>query len=198
MPISGNRFSMTISQDRARAGGSHPPMIDSGRLAGDGATWPAGLILARNMAGSFVPYGELVQAIGAGDGAVQVFTAALGPVEPGSLVVTDGVETFSDDGFGSLTGSAGGSGKVNYATGKLSVDFNAAPANAVAVEASYIPEPQAVLDEETETVNGQAGAAPVITHGPVRKELLKVGLAAPEAPSAGLVRQLATHGIWAV
>jgi hypothetical protein len=43
---------------------------------------------------------------------------------------TDGVETFIDDLSGNLTGSAGGTGTINYTTGEYSITFNA-PATTV-------------------------------------------------------------------
>lgn len=44
---------------------------------------------------------------------------------------TDGVETFTDNYDGTLTGSAGGTGTVNYATGAYDITFNVAAAGAV-------------------------------------------------------------------
>lgn len=46
------------------------------------------------------------------------------------LTITDGVETFTDDYNGVLTGSAGGTGTINYTTGAWAVTFAVAPANA--------------------------------------------------------------------
>jgi len=48
------------------------------------------------------------------------------PMIAGSLSITDGVETFSDDGAGNLTGDAGGTGAIDYTTGVWSATFNAA------------------------------------------------------------------------
>ena len=42
----------------------------------------------------------------------------------GTVIVTDGTETFTDDGLGVLTGDAGGTGTVNYDTGAYSIVFN--------------------------------------------------------------------------
>lgn len=58
------------------------------------------------------------------------FTMALSAgmaIIPGTVIVTDGTETFTDNGGGVLTGDATGTGTVNYATGVVSVSFNAAP-----------------------------------------------------------------------
>ncbi len=54
-----------------------------------------------------------------------------------SVTVTDGVESFVDDGSGVLTGDAGGTGTVNYTTGQITLTFNAAPLNGAAIAASY-------------------------------------------------------------
>lgn len=53
------------------------------------------------------------------------------------VVVTDGVETFTDDFNGVLTGSEGGTGTINYATGAISVTFNTAVAGSTNVLVDY-------------------------------------------------------------
>lgn len=79
------------------------------------------------------------EVIGTGDDSQTVFSATLAevPVVPGTVSVTDGVETFSDDGLGNLTGDAGGSGTIDYETGEISVTFNAAVAAATDVMVDY-------------------------------------------------------------
>lgn len=79
------------------------------------------------------------EVIGTGDDTEVTFNATLdgSPVVPGTVVVSDGVEAFSDGGLGVLTGSAGGTGTIDYNTGEISVTFNAAPATAADIEASY-------------------------------------------------------------
>jgi len=59
------------------------------------------------------------------------------PILQGSLSITDGVETFADNGGGLLTGNAGGTGTIVYSTGVWSVTFNAAVTAGVAIEATY-------------------------------------------------------------
>lgn len=61
------------------------------------------------------------------------------PVVSGSVSVSDGVEFFVDDGQGLLTGSLGGSGTIEYATGVYSLTFNTHPTSAVL--GSYSPSP---------------------------------------------------------
>ena len=63
-----------------------------------------------------------------GNGILTVFSGTLDnrPIEPGTMVITDGVESFSDDGLGILTGSAGGAGTVDYETGAVAVTFHTA------------------------------------------------------------------------
>jgi hypothetical protein len=79
------------------------------------------------------------EVIGTGDGVAVTFSFTLAniPVEAGTVSITDGVETFSDNGDGTLTGSAGGSGTIDYETGAGSVTFAAAPASGASITADY-------------------------------------------------------------
>jgi len=60
------------------------------------------------------------------------------PIEPGSLVITDGITTFTDNGIGgfTVTGSGTPGGTINYTTGAFSVQFTAAN-NTAPVTATY-------------------------------------------------------------
>lgn len=73
---------------------------------------------------------EVVEAetIGTGAGSPGPFAATLSyvPLRPGTVQVTDGSETITDDGEGVLAGDGGGSGTIDYATGAISVTFGAA------------------------------------------------------------------------
>lgn len=76
-----------------------------------------------------------------GDGATTAFAntyTAQAPFLPGSVVVDDTVEVFSDNGSGVLTGNLGGTGTVNYTTGAVAVTFNTAPTNGQVIQASFI------------------------------------------------------------
>jgi hypothetical protein len=68
----------------------------------------------------------ITEQIETGDGITASYAGTLNffPISPGSLSITDGVETFIDNGLGILTGSAGGTGTIVYATGVWSVTFN--------------------------------------------------------------------------
>jgi len=61
------------------------------------------------------------------DGASLAYTTYLAHPEVlrGSVSITDGTETFTDDGNGTLTGDQGGDGTVNYTTGYVTLNFNA-------------------------------------------------------------------------
>ena len=76
---------------------------------------------------------------GDGDTSPPAGTLAKLPAIAGTVEVTDalGQETFSDNGDGTLTGSAGGSGTVDYATGAVSLTYNAVLAAATQVWATY-------------------------------------------------------------
>lgn len=82
-----------------------------------------------------------------GDGATVTFSTTLSqvPILPNTLIVTDNTETFADTNTNfnatqpvALTGSAGGTGSINYSTGALSVTFNTAPSSGQAIYVSYV------------------------------------------------------------
>jgi hypothetical protein len=83
---------------------------------------------------------ELVfnEAIGVGNGSNTTFSKILDftPVRGATLTVTAGSVTGTDDGNGNITGT-GISGSINYTTGALNVTFTTAPADGVAVTATY-------------------------------------------------------------
>jgi len=89
------------------------------------------------------------EAYGTGNGVLVTFAQTLAFKAAGatrncfSVSVTDGVETFTDTGNGTLTGSAGGTGTVNYATGACSVTFAVAPLNLAAITSTYLWEDSA-------------------------------------------------------
>lgn len=79
------------------------------------------------------------EVVGTGDGGTQVYNGFLAfpPVRTGTLKITDGTETFTDNGAGVLTGSAAGTGTINYSTGAFALDFNANVGNGTSITASY-------------------------------------------------------------
>jgi len=101
------------------------------------------------------------QTFGTGDAATVTFAGTLGSgyrLIPETIVIGDATETFTDDGAGVLTGSDGGTGTVVYSSGAVSATFNAAPADGVAVSASYAAynesAPIAVLYANADTADG--------------------------------------------
>lgn len=83
------------------------------------------------------------ESIGTGDGTTLLFTETLdfkaGDAKRNCFYVsvTDTVETFTDNRNGTLTGSAGGTGTINYATGAISVTFAVAPTNTQDITSDY-------------------------------------------------------------
>lgn len=72
-----------------------------------------------------------------GDGTTTTFGITLqAPVVPGSVAVTDGTQTLTDNGAGGLNGN--GLGTVDYTAGDLSATFTGAPAAGVPVTVSYL------------------------------------------------------------
>lgn len=79
-----------------------------------------------------------------GNGVLKTFTGTLAFKAANSkrtcffVTFTDSVETFTDNYDGTLTGTAGGTGTINYTTGEYSITFAVAPLNAANnVKATY-------------------------------------------------------------
>lgn len=85
-----------------------------------------------------VPIQDIQEIVGRGDGATATYTGTLvnKPIVCGSLVITDGVKTATDDGAGGFTGDVS-AGAINYTTGVYSVTFDANITSGNAVTASY-------------------------------------------------------------
>jgi len=64
-------------------------------------------------------------------------TLTVFPIVPGSFVVTDGLETFTDNSAGILTGNLGGTGTIAYTTGVWNVTFNTAVSVGVVISGVY-------------------------------------------------------------
>ena len=74
------------------------------------------------------------------DGVATSFTGILyhTPIVRGSVTATDGVQTFNDNGDGTLSPTAGvGSGTINYYTGAISLTFAAFAALDTAIRSTY-------------------------------------------------------------
>jgi hypothetical protein len=74
-----------------------------------------------------------------GDGTPGPFNGWLSrpPVVPNTVSITDGTETFTDDGAGNLTGSLGGTGTIDYVSGIVNLTFNGNVTNGVPIRAFY-------------------------------------------------------------
>lgn len=70
---------------------------------------------------------------------ITIFTLeSTGEIQPGTVVVTDGTNTFTDNGFGVLVGVPAGSGTINYATGAITIT-GATASTALLINYSYFP-----------------------------------------------------------
>jgi hypothetical protein len=196
MTINGQVGSFSRDEERAQIPG-HDPVVLSGKLTANDGVYPTGLVLTHNVSGVLIALAEVPdEVIATGNGATQVYndTVASSPVEPGTLAITDGVETFTDDGSGRLAGSAGGSGTINYKTGAVSLDFNANVGNGTDITADYVTAVSGVLDEQTDTAYSASGL--YVAHGTVDTTVLKVGKTAKAAPSEALLMLLQKKGIY--
>ncbi|WP_291325260.1 hypothetical protein [Desulfovibrio sp. UCD-KL4C] len=142
-----------------------------------------------------VPFDSTISGttIGNGDDATTDFSNTLGAVMPGTLTITDRIETFTDNGGGILVSDAAGiSGNVDYSTGAFAISFKAAPAVDVPITADHKPVPAGILKRTAEVGDTEGD---VITFGQVNRKHLKVGEA---FPSATQLRLLETKHIYPV
>jgi len=80
---------------------------------------------------------------------------SVSPIRVGTFSATNGVESFLDNGDGTLTGSAGGTGTINYTTGAWALTFNTPVIAAVVIRGSYTYIP-------TETTTPSASNRPIM------------------------------------
>jgi hypothetical protein len=92
-----------------------------------------------------------------GDGSTSAFSTTVTgfPIYPGTLTISDSVETFEDTNDDwttadvNITGSENGLATINYSTGSVTVTFNTAPADGQNINLNYVifqpGRPQAIL-----------------------------------------------------
>ena len=188
--------SFSVQHKTIRAPG-HDHVLFSMAMKASQGVLRAGLIVAKDVNGDGIPYDSVSETLGTGTGTQKNFTGTItgGRLEPGTVSVTDGTESFIDDRFGHLIGDAGGTGSVIYLTGGVSVSFNAAVANGTDVTAAGSGEIAGVLDRDVDTDKSDPGI--VVVHGPVKEAELIKG-ATPVACSAVEFELLRKHTIYPV
>ncbi|NDY73978.1 hypothetical protein DO021_19605 [Desulfobacter hydrogenophilus] len=187
---------LTVQVKTVRAPG-HDQMLFAMKLAASQGTLRAGALLSKNSSGLGVPYVDLTQVLGTGDGSTKAYTGTVtgAPLEPGSVVVTDGVEAFADDGMGRLTGDAGGSGTINCKTGAISVSFNVNVVNETDITVTSSRKIAGVLDMDVDTTKAIDGT--LVVHGTVKEAMLTKGTT-PVACVAADFERLRDRGIYPV
>lgn len=105
---------------------------------------------------AFVPVDSFSEILNRGDGATALYSGALvfKPILAGSLAITDGLETFTDDGLGVLTGSLGGTGTINYVSGAYSITFNSNVLDGSAITSTYTCQEDLFTGDNTEFFQG--------------------------------------------
>ncbi len=196
MPINGKIGSLTVGSDCAQIPGK--AIVRTAQIKADDGLYPAGLLLTRK--DGVMQQLQLVnaEALATGDGATTEFSATLAatPVQPGSVVISDGLETFKDDGVGRLVGDQGGSGQFYNDSGKLSFTFNAAPVSNASITVSYLTTVSGVLDVAEDTT--QSEACEYVARGLVQGVSLKVGASSQAVPTEEILLHLEAAGIFAV
>lgn len=185
----------SFGEDSIAAGG-HPLVLVGHVVNAAQGDLIAGLLLGKS-ATNLVPWDEATEVIATGNGATKAYSGIIAqyPIQPGTLVITDGVETFVDDGLGRLTGDAGGSGTIVYATGAYNLSFAANVVTLTDVEATNYNElvcvNEGLVDTTAETsCNG-------VVHGSVRADRLTKGVI-PVALSAADITRLVRMSIYPV
>jgi len=114
-----------------------------------------------NISGKAVVDAEVLHTVTAGEDATVTFTLATDqkPVIAGTITITDGTETFTDDGEGVLDGSSTGTGTINYTTGAISITFAVAPGEDAVISADYQYVPSGVV--YTGTIDQIDGVTPL-------------------------------------
>lgn len=160
------------SQDETIFTGLHGPVFRTMAVKTNNGVLSAGLIVAQDAEGLLIPFEAKSVNIGSGDGSGTEFSGTIpgGRLAPGTVTVTAGTATLTDDGLGRLSGA--GSGTVNYKTGAVSVSFDTAPTYDAPVVASAYLRPVGVLAERCDTT--KESAAIVIVHGTVFRDKLAV------------------------
>jgi hypothetical protein len=99
------------------------------------------------------------EVVGTGNGTATSFTHTLAstPLQPLSLQVVAGLVVATDDGNGNLVGAGVATGStVNYATGAIVLNLNAAPAPGTSIIAGYLPN-AAVVSAALYSIDTQRG-----------------------------------------
>jgi hypothetical protein len=152
----------------------HGPFSISWSLKASQGALDRGCLMALNADDVLIPYEIDAKVIGTGNGSTKAYTATLDQklIQPGSVTVSDTVETFSDDGAGNLVGDAAGTGTINYVTGAIAVTFHANVTNLQAITATSRNTPFGVLAFEASTTAAGEEVGVIYNHGTVKKDSL--------------------------
>jgi hypothetical protein len=192
--INGKIGEFSRNEERA-IGTGHKPVLASvsfnsvgqlsvGRLITKTAMGAVPLVVAEN------------EVLATGNGTISNYSGFLGnsPIEPGNLTITDGTESFIDDGCGNLFGSDGGTGSIRYDIGEFSINFNNNVNNGIDVTASYITSFYGVIDEDLNT--DYSSSALCVIHGSVKENVLKIDDAGT-APGESVLKVMTKKGVYA-
>ncbi len=146
---------------------THPPIIRILKVKTGQGVLNKGMLVAFDANDGIVPYGQIETQLGTGDGSTTQFTGTFAqkPLTRGSVTVTAGSLTLTDDGNGNLNGD--GDGSVNYTTGEINANFASAPSADTPVLARGVNKVIGVLTEDCDTAIEET--AKILRHGTVVK-----------------------------
>ena len=104
MSHNANVNTRTYKEKTIIAAGGHPVVSRTGKRKAAQGVLEMGQVLAEDASGDLVPYMDGAVSIGTGDGVAKDFSGTLPkiPAGPGSLSVTGGTQTVTEDGHGNL------------------------------------------------------------------------------------------------
>lgn len=190
-----NIGSLTLNPSRVIAS-AHDPITVALSVKESAGVIADGQLVAKDADGEVIAHALVADAAMTGtiDGANKDFTATLGPVLPGTIVIANNnasAQELTDDGNGNLVGD--GTGTVNYKTGAVAAALTTAPAEGKTVLVSHKTKPVGVNIQECDT--SEDDTALVVKHGTVNRDLLLRGAIAADDED---VAALEAIGLYAV
>lgn len=176
----------------------HGPFVSRVQFPDEHPAIQVGEALFYDENGKAVPAGSAgKETTATANGTDTTFTFSLGEILPGSVLITTDDTTakaVSDNGDGTLGGEdEDGTGTVDYATGKVTVTFSAAPAQTKTVTVEAVKGGDFIGIANNSVGEDEDNGVNVVVHGSIHEGLAKFD---GEPASFEQYKFLRTHGIY--